>query len=67
MNLLPDGYTYKTVCITYFKNLSSFNYEFKIKPDSEDSAKKWVTDYNEKTMETMVFDGCKNLSGKRVV
>ena len=67
LNMLPDGYTYKIVCITYFKDLSSFNCEFKIKLDSEDSAKKWVTDYNEKTKETMVFDSCKNLSGKRVV
>lgn len=25
LNMLPDGYTYKIVCITFFKDLSSFD------------------------------------------
>ena len=41
LSLLPNGYTYKIICVTDFKELNSFECEFKIKLESEDSARKW--------------------------
>ena len=49
------------MCITHFCDLNYFHCEFK----SEECARKWVSDYKEKTKETMVYDSCKNLSGKK--
>ena len=67
LSMLPNGYTYKIVSITHFKDLNSFDCELKIKLESEDGARKWVMEYNERTKETMVYDSCKNLSGKMVI
>ena len=67
LGMLPEGYTYKMVSVTHFKDLDSFNCELKIKLETEESARKWVAEYNEKTKETMVYDCCKNQSGKRVI
>ena len=67
LSMLPTGYVYKMVTVTHFKDLGSFNCELKIKLNTEKSVRKWVAEYNESTKETMVYDCCKNLSGKRVV
>ena len=67
LNMLPSNYTYKNMCITHFSDLNYFHCEFRIKLQSEECARKWVSDYKEKTKETMVYDSCKNLSGKKVV
>ena len=67
LSMLPDGYTYKMVSVTQFKDLNSFNCEFKIKLETEEGARKWIAEYNKRTKETMVYDCCKNLSGKRVI
>ena len=67
LSMLPEGYTYKMVSVTHFKDLDSFNCELKIKLETEKSVRKWVTEYNERTKETMVYECCKNQSGKRVV
>ena len=44
---------------------------FKIKLENDfrlsESARRWIAEYNVKTKETMVFDCCKKLSGKRVL
>ena len=45
----------------------SFSCEFKIKLCSEAEARKWVSDYNEVTKETMVYTRSKRHSGKHVV
>ena len=65
--MLPEGYTYKMVSVTHFKDFDSFNCELKIQLETEESARKWVAEYNEKTKETVVYDCCKNQSGKRVI
>ena len=65
--MLPGGYTYKMVTVTHFKDLDSFTCELQIKLETEESVRKWVADYNEKTKETMVYECCKNQSGKRVL
>ena len=57
LNMLPNSYTYKVMCITHFSDLNYFHCEFKIKLQSEECARKWVK-------ETMVYDSFKNLSGK---
>ena len=67
LSMLPEGYSYKMVTVTNFKDLDSFNCELKIKLETEESIRKWIGEYNEKTKETMVYECCKNLSGKRVV
>ena len=67
LNMLPSSYTYKNMCITHFSDLNYFHCEFRIKLQSEECARKWVSDYKEKIKETMVYDSCKNLSGKKVV
>ena len=35
-----------------------------IKLETEEGARKWIAEYNKRTKETMVYDCCKNLSGK---
>ena len=65
--MLPDNYTYKMLTVVNFDNLDSFNCQFRINLDNEDSTRKWIADYNEKTKETMVFECCKSLSGKHVI
>ena len=37
--MLPDGYTYKMVMVTHFKDIDSFNFNFKIKLGTEDSVR----------------------------
>ena len=66
--LLPEGYDYKFLQIQY-KNADSisFTYEFKIKLKSEQEARKWVNEYNEKSNETMVYERNRKGSGKHVV
>ena len=41
--------------VVNFDNLDYFNCQFRINLDNEDSTRKWIADYNEKTKETMVF------------
>ena len=67
--MLPEGYTHNNnmVTVTHFQDLDSFNCELKLKLGTEESVRKWVADYNEKTKETMVYECCKNLSGKGVL
>ena len=65
--MLTEGYTYKMVSVTHFKDLDSFNCEFRINLETEESVRKWVAEYNEKTKETMVYECYKNQSGKRIV
>ena len=67
VSMLPEDYSYKMVTVKNFKDLDSFNCELKIKLETEESIRKWIGEYNEKTKETMVYECCKNLSGKRVV
>ena len=55
------------VTVTHFNNLDSFKCEFQIKLENEESARKCIAQYNDKTKETMVHECCKNLSGKRAV
>ena len=43
LSMLPNGYTYKMVTVTHFKDLDSFNCNLKIKLETEESARKWVT------------------------
>ena len=68
--MLPEGYTYKMVTVTHFKDLDSFNCELKINLETEESVRKWIADSNEMT-ETMVYGSYmsapKNQGGKRVV
>ena len=47
LGMLPEGYKYKMVSITYFKDLDSFNCELTIRLGTEESARKWVAEYNE--------------------
>ena len=51
------------------KNADSFSFscEFKIKLKSEQEARKWVSEYNEKTKETMVYERNRKGSGKNAV
>ena len=65
--MLPEGYMYKMLSVTHFKGIESFSCDFKVKIENEESARKWIAEYNEKTKETMVYECCKNLSGKRVM
>ena len=67
LSMLPDGYTYKMLTATHFNDLESFICDLKIKLDTEKSARKWIEEYNTRTKETMVYECCKSLSGKRVV
>ena len=67
LGMLPDGYTYKMLTVTHFKDVESFNCNFKIKLETEESARKWIAKYNEKTKEMMVYECCKNLGGMRVI
>ena len=53
--MLPDNYTYKMLTVAHFDNLDSFSCHFRIKIDNEDNTRKWITQYNEKTKETMVL------------
>ena len=66
--LLPEGYDYRFSQIQS-KNADSFSFscEFKIKLKSEQEARKWVNEYNEKTKETMVYERNRKGSGKHVV
>ena len=67
LGMLPEGYDYTMVSVTSFNDLKTFECEFKIKLETEDSARKWIAEYNAKTKETMVYDSSKNQSGKRVI
>ena len=67
LGMLPEGYTYKMLSVTHFKDLQSFTCEFKVKLENEECARKWIAEYNEKTKETMVYECCRSLSGKRIV
>ena len=53
--------------VSHFEDLELFTCNFKIKLENEESARRWIAEYNVKTKETLVFDCCKNLSGKRVL
>ena len=53
VRMLPDGYTYKMVTVTHFKDIDSFNCNFKIKLGTEYST--LIAEYDEKTRETMVY------------
>ena len=65
LSTLPEGYTYKMVTVTHFKDLDSFNCELKIKLGTEESVRKWVADYDE--METMVYDSVKTKVEKELL
>ena len=67
LGMLPESYTYRMLNVMHFKELNNFHCNFRIKLDTEDSARKWIAKYNEKTKETMVFECCKRLNGKRVI
>ena len=67
LSMLLDGYTYKMLTVTHFNDLKSFICDLKIKLDTEESARKWIEEYNTRTKETMVYECCKSLSGKQVV
>ena len=67
LGILPEGYSYKMLTVSHFEDLESFTCNFKIKLENEESARRWIAEYNVKTKETMVFDCCKKLSGKRVL
>ena len=53
--MLPNIYTHNMLTVVNFDHLDFFNCQFIIGLDNEDSTRKWITDYNEKTKETMVF------------
>ena len=67
LGMLPEGYKYKMLFVTHFKDLQSFTCDFKVKLENEKCARKWIVEYNEKTKETMVYECCKSLSRKRVM
>ncbi len=48
-------------------DLGSFNCTFKIKLATEEEARKWVADYNNKTQETMIFERNNKQIGKWVL
>ena len=51
--------------VDYFDNLDCFSCHYRIRTDHEDSTMKWISQYNDKTKEIMVFECCKNRTGKR--
>ena len=63
---LPEGYVYKMLRVENYKHINSYNCSFKLELDSEESVKKWVTAYNEKSKETMVYDTCRSGKGKKL-
>ena len=68
IKLLPEGYDYMFLNIYMINTMTcSFSCEFKIQLCSEVEARKWVSDYNEVTKETMVYTRSKRCSGKHVV
>ena len=44
LSTLPEGYTYKMISVTHFKDLNSYNCELKIKLETEESVRKWVAE-----------------------
>ena len=48
LGMLLEGYNYKMVSITNFNDFESFECEFKIKLETEDSARKWIAEYNKR-------------------
>ena len=59
LGMLPEGHTYNNmITVTHFQDLDSFNCELKLKLGTEESVRKWVADYNEKTKEIMVYECC---------
>ena len=65
MELLSEGYDYMFVNICMINTITcSFSCEFKIKLCYEAEVRKWVSDYNEVTKETMVYTHSKRRSGK---
>ena len=66
--LLPETYEYRFSPLQYGKSeLFTFSCEFKINMRSEQENRKWVSEYNEKTKETMVYVRNGKGSGKHVV
>ena len=65
--MLPDNYDYKFLEIFEHDHTGSYHCNFGLKLQSEEGARKWVTNYNEKTKETMVYERSKAQNGKRVV
>ena len=45
----------------------SYHCSLRLKMQSEEDARKWVADYNDKTKETMVYERSKIQNGKRVI
>ena len=68
LQLLPERYDYRFSQIQS-KNTDSFSFscEPKIKLKSEQEARKWVNEYNEKTKPIMVYECNKKGCGKHVV
>ena len=65
INMLPSKYEYKFIDIS--ANDINFNCSFKIKLETEEEARKWISNYNEKTHETMVFERNAKGKGKRIL
>ena len=66
--LLLETYDYRFSQVQYGKSESfTFSFEFKINMKSEQEARKWVSEYNKKTKEIMVYVRNRKGSGKHVV
>ena len=52
---MPEDYVYKILRVENYKDINSYNCSVKLELDSEESVKEWVSGYNEKSKETMVY------------
>ena len=67
-SVLPKGYEYKFESVDYDKSKEfNFNSNFKIDITCEETARKWVQEYNETTKETMVYERNRKGMGKNVI
>ena len=68
INMLPSKYEYIFIDRSANDiNSHNFNCIFKIKLETEEEARKWISNYNEKTHETMVFERNAKGKGKRIL
>ena len=54
--MLPENYHYKFIEIFEHDHTGLYHCKFRLKLQSEEDARKWVADYNDKTKETMVYE-----------
>ena len=57
--MLPDIYDYNFTEIFKQDHTGSYHCSFRVKLQSEEDARKWVVNYDDKTKETMVYERSK--------